>query len=128
MKVVILLGGENKRFLERDYQTHKALLKIDNEKTVLDHIVENELKMFHNEIDKITDVKFIITNYNRVCYNNHKYYEYDDIKKLQIQKLYDKIHSFKTFFDSEARNNPGFFHFSALIPASNPRLTQSKEK
>lgn len=101
MKVVILLGGENKRFLEKDYQTHKALLKIDNEKTVLDYIVNCELKAFHEYIDKITDVKFVITNYNRVCYNHHKYYEYDDIKKLQIQKLYEKIHSFKTFFDSE---------------------------
>lgn len=101
MKVVILLGGENKRFLEKDYQTHKALLKIDNEKTVLDYIVNCELKTFHEYIDKITDVKFVITNYNKVCYNHHKYYEYDDIKKIQIQKLYDKIHSFKTFFDSE---------------------------
>lgn len=135
MKVVILLGGENKRFLERDYQTHKALLKIDNEKTVLDHIVENELKMFHNEIDKITDVKFIITNYNRVCYNNHKYYEYDDIKKLQIQKLYDKIHNFKTFFDSEdisfsiVDNSPlkaGALYsaYNAIIKNFNPNDTE----
>ena len=30
MKVVVLLGGENKRFLEKDYQTHKALLKINS--------------------------------------------------------------------------------------------------
>lgn len=101
MKVVILLGGENKRFLEKDYQTHKALLKINSDETVLDHIVNTELRIFHKCVDKITDVKFVITNYNRVCYNHHKYYEYDDIKKLQIEKLYDKIHSFKTFFDSE---------------------------